>query len=132
MALYKTNELLLFPGLALLGWSGLGYLVLNNVCVSIMGKFAGLSVIIFSGTFDASSATFLVLSKLTGTYGNSTSLLVRLSRFRFVNNVWLSRNSFNFRPFSYIFHDAIRFPRKRFCRREFLELNDSRKMLQNW
>jgi hypothetical protein len=70
MALYKTNELLLFPGLALLGWSGLGYLVLNNVCVSIMGKFAGLSIIIFSGTFDASSATFLILSKLTGTFGN--------------------------------------------------------------
>ncbi|CBY36856.1 unnamed protein product [Oikopleura dioica] len=68
MALYKTNELLLFPGLAFLGWSGLGYLVINNVCVSIMGKFAGLSVIIFSGTFDASSATFLVLSKLTSTY----------------------------------------------------------------
>ncbi|CAG5110746.1 Oidioi.mRNA.OKI2018_I69.chr2.g5116.t1.cds [Oikopleura dioica] len=69
MALYTSNELLLFPGLVFLAWSGLAYLVINNVCVSIMGRFAGVSVIIFSGTFDASSATFLVLSKMTGTFG---------------------------------------------------------------
>ena len=131
MALYKTNELLLFPGLALLGWSGLGYLVLNNVCVSIMGKFAGLSVIIFSGTFDASSATFLVLSKLTGTFGNSIFLLLQiLKAFRSEHNVRFSRDSFSFRSFSNVFYDAIRSPWKRFCRGKFLELNNSWKMLQ--
>ena len=69
MALYGVNELLLFPGLTFLAWSSVGLLVLNNICVSFMGKYAAVSIIIFSGTFDASSATFLMISKLTSAFG---------------------------------------------------------------
>ena len=69
MALFSVNELFLFPGLIFLGWSGLALLVLNNISASFMGTYAGVSIIIFSGTLDASSATFLMISKLTNTFG---------------------------------------------------------------
>ena len=64
MSLYTANELLLFPGLVLLGFPGLGFLVINIICVPILGSFATIAIIVFSGTFDASSALFLALSKL--------------------------------------------------------------------
>ena len=64
MSFYTANELLLFPGLVFLGFPGLGFLVTNIICVPILGGFATIAIIIFSGTFDASSALFLALSKL--------------------------------------------------------------------
>jgi len=78
MALYKTNELLLLPGLVLLGFAGLGFLVTNIICVSILGEFATIAIIVFSGIYDG-SALFLAMNKLEN-LGNSRTLNFKSDR----------------------------------------------------